>query len=102
MSKHKGTYPRTFEYVDHEGNMAHIELRIGFTLTPGCPAQIYGDPSRCYPAEDAEWEFEGAERRDDGVWVPIPDTDWLAEWCQAALDAAYEDDICNCLPDDRE
>ena len=102
MAKQTGIYPRTFEYVDHKGNMAHFELRIGFIFTPGDPGKYSGPPENCYPAESAEWEFEGAERRDDGVWVPIPDTDWLAGWCRDALNGAEEYAITDCLPDDQE
>jgi hypothetical protein len=33
---------------------------------PGCAAQVYGDPSVCYPAEPAEAEFEFVRAEFDG------------------------------------
>lgn len=100
MARLKGVYPRTFEYVDCDGDMAHIELQIAFHFYPGCEAQIYGDPSNCYPAEPASWEVIGAKRQmKGGEWVAIGDKDWLFEWCRSALDEAEHCDIWDCLPD---
>lgn len=96
----KGVCYRTFEYVDHDQNMENLVLRITFSFSPGCAAQVYGDPSKCYPAEPASWEFESADRQlKGGKWVAIPATDWLYEWCQTALDAADEPTICDCVPE---
>lgn len=94
---------RTFEYIDHAGSMLDVELRITFNYSPGRPAKIYGDPSNCYPAEPAEREYIRAERETAaGKWVPIADTEWLNEWCVAALEAADEDDLVRALPEREE
>lgn len=67
---------------------AGFEIRVAYR---GRPAQTYGPPERCYPAEDHEWEVDGVEL-DFGKWVPplgkaekyfyreewCPCPDWLA------------------------
>lgn len=96
---------RALEYIDHARNDTNIELRITFNYRPGHPAQTYGDPENCYPAEGPEREYLSAEREvdasevDAGRWVPIADTEWLGEWCIAAFDAADDDDLIRALPD---
>ena len=35
----------------------NIELEVEFNYTPSSPAQLYGPPENCYPAEDEEIEI---------------------------------------------
>ena len=71
-----GTVIRTMDYG--EGGP---EYRIHFDVTsPFVPAQTYGPPERCYPAEGPEWEITGIDGEAwDGnpaspFWVPIEKT----------------------------
>lgn len=51
------------------------ELRVEFTVTSwGCPAQLYGPPENCWPAEDPEFEID-----EIGVTLTIGGLD-CAEW----------------------
>lgn len=43
------------------GDMLEHDVLINFhaaTHTKGDPGRYYGEPGDCWPAEDAEWEFE--------------------------------------------
>ena len=50
---------------------AAVDIKV---LSYGCPAQTYGPPENCYPAEGPEWEVEGTyvdaeERNEEGKLV---------------------------------
>jgi len=43
--------------VEFEYYLGDNVLKVLADVTPGKPAQIYGPPENCYPAEDAEVEL---------------------------------------------
>jgi hypothetical protein len=45
------------ELTGHKGYGASIMCEVDFTQTPVTPAQTYGDPEYCYPAEGGETEI---------------------------------------------
>ena len=58
---------------------AAVDVKV---LSYGCPAQTYGPPEHCYPAEGPEWEMEavyveGREKDEEGKFfsklVECPD-----------------------------
>ena len=67
-----------FDIVAGDTHLGQIEGVVTFTYRPGCPAQTYGDPSQCYPAEPPEVEFVGAKMlcsydQPDGVYIDALD-----------------------------
>ena len=46
-----------FALVTLPSSGIEIEVKVGFTYRPGCPAQTYGEADRCYPAEASEVEL---------------------------------------------
>lgn len=70
--------PYVIKTYDHDDES--IDYRIHFEVTsPGCPAQTFGPPENCYPAEGPEWEITGIDgecwnMNSVTVWVPIEQT----------------------------
>lgn len=47
-----------------DGKEAEFQLILN-CVTPGSPAQLYGEPGDCYPADAAEFELESIYVLDD-------------------------------------
>lgn len=84
--------------TDADGDLVEYEAIVHFSATmtsPGCRAQIYGDPDNCWPAEDPEYDlaFESAEL--DPTYkgeAPLTDAELatLRAWFVTAGDKAFE------------
>lgn len=58
---HGRTYFTTIEREPANEDEAPIEILVEYRISsPGCPAQTYGPPENCYPAEPTEIEIVGA------------------------------------------
>ena len=55
--------------IDDEVDPATYNVEFRMT-TPPVPAQLYGPPENCYPAEGAEFEYHQISRRENGKWYP--------------------------------
>jgi hypothetical protein len=98
---------RTFEYYAADQNGATLEIRIGFSYSPGTrhshPRGHWNAQIGTWdPPDDPEREMLSAEREVDGKWVAIADTEWLYGWCADAFDKADDDDLASALPDREE
>ena len=93
----KGMLFYTFEYdTCGKYDPGFVELQVHFAFRPGCEAQIYGDPSKCYPAESYGVDYDYAEiaveRDGKEIFERLKPGEWLDEWCQswlASLDEAH-------------
>ncbi len=47
-----------------DGKEAEFQLTLN-CVTLGCPAQLYGPPENCYPADAAEFELDSIHLLDD-------------------------------------
>lgn len=93
-----GCLPVLFPDHDKDGDGIEWEISIELDCTnPGCPAQLYGPPENCYPAEGPEFELDRVT-----VFVGKINVLQTAKWSEAELvlgeavwgnliDAAYED-----------
>lgn len=67
------------------------DVIINFTYeitNPGCEAQTYGPPEKCYPAEDMEYEVRFHSIAEDiggGKEIPLECPGWLATWLDEYL-----------------
>lgn len=80
--------------ADTDEIIFECEYRIEVAITSfGHPAQIYGDPSVCYPAEDPEWHIEAIYRTHSGKRVSDkdPDYDAILAFCEAYVEGEIED-----------
>ena len=92
--------------VGTDGDPVECDMIIFFRVvsySPGRPAQLYGEPGDCYPAEPPEYEFEvdriefdsgsATPNRppddDPGPLTPAEDA-MLREWFDAHYDLAFE------------
>ncbi len=62
------TIPETVEYKGEVFEVTEFSAVLDITITdPGRPAQLYGEPGDCYPAEAALWKLDTAWL-DVGSW----------------------------------
>jgi hypothetical protein len=96
----------SIQRTDADGDTVDCDMIVYFRVTSysaGRPAQLYGEPGDCYPAEPAEYEFEvsriefdsGTIRQnqppDDAPW-PLTDAEdaMLRQWFDANYDLAWQ------------
>ena len=58
MSRRRRHGPQEGEHTIYRGE-DEIEVKVRYSITPGCPAQLYGPPEDCYPADPPEVELIG-------------------------------------------
>ena len=57
----------TVPIVVNGGIICEFDAAVDIKVTSyGCPAQTYGPPENCYPAEGPEWEVEA-------VYIDVPE-----------------------------
>lgn len=88
--KQCGYVQETFEYIDHDGDGAKLDLRIAFSLQGGGnprPGGVWNAQLGGFePNDPVEVEFIHAERQDaDGAWVRLLAGEWLAMLAEARL-----------------
>jgi hypothetical protein len=84
--------------IDADGDLVEYEAIARFTATmtsPGCRAQIYGDPDDCWPAESAEYELAFESAGLDPTYKgqhPLTDAEMatLRAWFVTAGDEAFD------------
>ena len=90
----------TIEMTGDRGCGSSIEVEVEFTATPDTPAQLYGEPGDCYPAEAGDREIVSIRAFDypredltgDGVYIlstkrryfDIPA--WMMEYVERCID----------------
>ena len=80
-----------------------VELEVEYDFSPGRPAQIYGPPERCYPAEGPEVEIgdiyiteetfklgENGERKEVKLQVEVPSPFFSEEILEALCEHIIE------------
>ncbi len=72
--------------VDHMIGRNEVELTVTYSVTPGCPARLYGDYP--HPAEDAEVEIVSIKHKGTPVTLSDEEEDALL---QQAIERSGED-----------
>lgn len=56
------------------------DFAVAYTFSPGCEAQTYGPPERCYPAEPAEVEIYAAFTEDAVIELTEAEHERVMTW----------------------
>lgn len=72
----RGDLMYTLEPADE--NLPSFDVNIEYSMTPIIPAQTYGPPEHCYPAEGGEIEILHCTM-EDGTEVEL-ERDWPSEY----------------------
>jgi hypothetical protein len=92
------THLSKWAVIERDGE--ELEINVEFDATPIVPAQLYGLPENCYPAEGGEVEITAVFL--DGVAIDPPLTDAEEAKVLADIESNMSEDDWPDGPDERE